>query len=165
MKNIKILCLILSVFLSSCGHSCDDSNNERSGLNQFSDRMLQWQGNQIVSYKLTYYIECLCINNTNEITVNNNEITKIEILTREGDLVREIPSEEYSEYYTINTFFEEIKKLNEVVDVLKVEYNSSLGYPTVIDVDPYSTRCDCNGRCSETVDDEYTYNIDIVINS
>lgn len=46
---------------------------------------------------------------------------------------------------------------------MTVSYDSSLGYPRIISVDPHARRCNCSGSCSEAVDDEYGYTIEVEV--
>ena len=161
----RIIFLFSCFLFGACDiiDDCIGSNKERSGLTQLSERQTQWQGNQINDYLLVYSVLCFCAVEQKEVTVTNGEISRVVIKNESGEFLREIPENEFADYYTVNSFYELIMEIDKTADKFSVEYDSSLGYPTTIDVDPYAQRCDCSGSCSEAVDDEYSYQISVIL--
>ena len=152
----------LSVWLlNGCAFDCGGTDRERSGVDQLSERSAQWQANKLQNYQLSYSLKCFCMVDTKEITVSNGAIVKVLIKSNTGTLVREVPESEFASYYTVTGLFNLIADKDKTVDRLTVEYDASLGYPTKIDVDPVSQRCDCKGTCSSAADDEFTYVVSV----
>ncbi|MDX1811328.1 MAG: DUF6174 domain-containing protein [Gammaproteobacteria bacterium] len=156
----------LCLLSSSCSiFDCSENDKERVGIDQLAERKTQWQGNQLSNYVLTYKQSCFCAAEINEVTITNGEVTAVVIKNSDGEPVRNVPADEFQNYYTVEKFFDFILEKNKSVDVLKVEYDSALGYPSYFFVDPHSHHCDCMGQCSDTIDDEYSYTISVTVNS
>lgn len=161
---IKIVYLIsVCILISSCDLICGDNDRQRSGFDLLTDRQTLWQENNIKDYVITYDVTCFCANEVKEVTVTNGTISNVVIKDHNGGILRQIPESEFAEYYTVTDLFNLIEDLNKTVDILKIQFDPTLGYPTTIEVDPHAERCDCTG-CSSVVDDEYTYNISISTN-
>jgi len=161
MKKTIILC-ILMLLLNACD-VCNDTT-ERSGIDQLNDRHQQWTTNSIDSYVLRYKVYCFCPIELTEITVTNGEISQIVFKNDIGEVTKTIPSDEYDQYHTVSGLFALIEDIDSSADKLLVEYDATLGFPTIIDVDPHASRCSCDGSCSDVSDDEYKYEISLVVN-
>jgi len=159
----QILIVVLLFVLNACGSNGTNTYaTQREGVEQLAQQEIQWRSNQISSYILKYYTLCFCSIDYKQVTVVDDEIVKVEIISHEGELLEEVLPQEYAQYYTIDDFFNKIQELDREVDVLSVAYDGNLSYPNMIQVDPYREHCDANGNCSGVVDDEYTYYIELV---
>lgn len=163
IANMKYLLFIISFLFLISACECRDTDQVRIGVAQLSVQRSQWQDNQLSNYTLTYRQSCFCTGGIHRITVTNGVISDVALVDDNGNVLMTIPAEEYVNYYTVDGLFDLVAKIDQSADKLSVEYDSVLGYPSVIDVDPVAYQCDCYGGCSETVDDEYRYDILSVI--
>lgn len=162
---MKLMLVSVLLLFSQVACDCGNSGKEQSGINQLPDRLVQWQGNQLSNYTIEYRESCFCPDRVSvEITVAENVITGIVEKDRNGEVVNTVAPIDYANYFTIEGFFEFISVQKDLVDKIAVEYDSALGYPAVINIDPQASSCSCGGGCSDVIDDEYSYAISVVIN-
>ncbi|MDH5327801.1 MAG: DUF6174 domain-containing protein [Gammaproteobacteria bacterium] len=114
----------------------------------------KWNGQRIRNYHIAENVGCFCpITHNVIIMVSDSVLIHVEPNTNLGEDPTQIALSLYSFYKTIDELFSEIDSaITNGVDNLTVEYDSDLGYPTFIDVDPISSG----------VDDEYSYKISLL---
>ena len=141
IKNLiaPVFSLFILVTLSACN---SDSNLEQKRLNQ---ALSKWQSYDLESYQITSRVSCFCAN-TDEVRliVENGEIQEA-YYTDSGDY---LTATELSYQKTVEEHFNLIQTaiLGDVAQ-LRIEYDETYGYPTVISVD-YD---------EQVADDEFVY--------
>lgn len=160
MNTPKYLIVLFPILLNSCILDCGDNGKLRKGTEELQTRQNRWESLQISSYTLIYNSFA---NNTtySQVSVIDGEITAVEIYSADGEFLNSISQSEFSSYYRVTDFFSLIENLDTYVDSLEITYDKTLGYPTTISVDPASEHCDCYGSCTDTIDDEYGYSIQL----
>ncbi len=158
MRHIIYVVIILAC--TGCDVFCDDGR-ERAGLNQLVERSEQWSALDYKNYTISY-LSCGQICTGQVITLSNNIVTEVRSTGSSGSETFFLPNSD-ARFNSVDAIFDFVRELNVSVDVLKVQYDSPFGYPSVISVDPEAMRTNCDGSGSDTVDDEYTYTIQVEI--
>lgn len=164
MKYIQIIAIISLLFLTSCSREdeCMQTYIQRDGIFELDSKEALWRDSGIRDYILEYDKQCYCIDAVpTRVTVVDNQIIKVEIMSWGEESYQEVEEAQYSEYLTIDDFFNKIKELNKSVDILNVEYDPTLGYPNKIEIDRHTMRCYCNGVCTDAIDDELNYTLKV----
>lgn len=157
-----MLILLLLFLASAC--DCTDNNTVRIGIDELTERQQQWQGNQLQNYQLRYSRQCFCPASITEITVEQGQITAAVEKNEQEQIIVTASAEQLQNYWDVDDFFSEISRLDrDGVSKLEVSYDSSLGYPTTIAIDPNGQQCSCAGGCTETSDDEYQYQLSLTL--
>jgi len=163
MKYIQIIVILSLFFLTSCNieEDCNQTYIQRDGVYELTTKEAFWRESQISDYILEYDAKCFCGVVPTKVTVVDNQISKVEIQPWGETSYQEVSQDQYSNYHTVDNFFNIIKELNKTVDILNIEYDTKLGYPTKIEIDHHTMRCDCDGICSDAIDDEITYYLEV----
>ena len=140
--------------LSGC-FICNEERT-RSGVSALNGNIQMWDAASIESYVLVYSIYGgllpPALIRTNRIVVSSGQISQVEVLDSNGNLVELVSADGYSDYFTVEGLFDEIVELNSTVKGLSVQYDQLYGVPSTIAVDP---NIDVDG-CGDVSDDEYT---------
>jgi len=150
-KRRKFLAVTALILLGGCHPFCDDDFTQRVGMDQFSERKEQWQNLAIDTYVLKITLQCFCFHPYYEVSVVDGEVVSVQRPTNNGGALANV-DEAFITFGTIDAAFEHILQQNESVDILKVGYDASLGYPTSIEIDPMTDRQYCDGSGSSTID-------------
>ncbi len=161
-KNFRVLLLSPLLILSGCNPFCEDDFKEREGLTQLSERQGQWDSLGYRDYVLSYTGSCFGCDGTVTVMIENGAIQNALQVNAQGQEAN-LPDVDTLSFTTVDSIFEYIDARDQSVDVLKVSYDSSLGYPSSVYVDHMTNRQYCDGSGSDTVDDEISYSFEIVL--
>lgn len=147
-----LLILLSALSLFSCNSIVDGRKGDNFGENQ-----ILWQKQNIENYSFEFRKLCYCggLYNPSTVVVRADTIHAV-LNTETEEPLRDPQTQElvfptYSEsFLTIDELFEVIKNAQGKADKLHAEYDRSLGYPTLVDID-YN---------KDMFDDEVTYQID-----
>lgn len=115
------------------------STSDRGDLN---DARARWERAEIRNYDFTLSLSCFCEGGGYAVSVRDRDIVTAEPLNGQSSGMQ-------AELAVEDLFDVIINALAEDVDVLEVEYDGGLGYPTLISIDYFT----------DAVDDEITYTI------
>jgi hypothetical protein len=139
VRSVVVGCVLL-------GSACDDPVSPE--ITALMSAEAQWHAAQPASnsYIIQQAVNCFCIDGGTvfEVTVTAGTITVVRRLPG----LEVVPVDQYARFRTIDQLFDEIRAaLKKDGVLLHVEYNSSMGYPTVVSLDPVRN----------AVDDEVAY--------
>lgn len=162
MKSVVKLFLIPAiVVLHLSGCSACDEDRSRVGLSSLNDNAERWNSLGINSYVLTYSENSSFLPPSffmsNRVVVESGEIVQVDILNSDGQVIEQVPSVNFSEYYLAENLFDEIRSLNSQVKDLEVQYSQETGLPSSVFVNP---NLGVDG-CGDVSDDEYTITVGV----
>ncbi|MBU1095230.1 MAG: hypothetical protein KKB34_02010 [Bacteroidetes bacterium] len=143
-RLINLILIICSLFLL---FYCDANPINSESLDLESAKA-KWNNKRIYSYTINEKVDCFCLNAGKffEITVSGNTINKV-VNIKNG---QELDPQYWSLFQTVDDLFLLIDSLNpESMAKFEVDYNKSLGYPSMLNLD-YS---------SQIADEEINYTL------
>jgi Family of unknown function (DUF6174) len=111
-------------------------------IHQLATARVRWASADIQSYHFEYNRVCFCLPEARGpavVTVRNGVVTDVELVQTNSVTGEPI----LAAFPTIDDLFDLIQRaIEEGWDVLEVEYDEALGYPTSLTVDPSTTTAD-----------------------
>lgn len=156
MRFFTLFIISLSVLttLTACSNCSEDRT--RIGLTTLNENLDKWNSFSIGTYVLTYsrngsFLPPSAFTST-RVLVESGEIAQVEILDNDGSVIEQVPQTNFSDYFSVESLFEEITLLDSTVKDLEVLYNQDNGLPSTVSVNP---NIGVDG-CGDVSDDEYT---------
>ncbi len=156
MKRYLVI-IALAAIVSGCGVSCY-VDRDRSGVDALEKNRQLWRKQNMENYVMLF--DGIFYSRV-RISVANGEIVLIQKVLGDGSIGDEVAEERYADYFIVDSLFTEIVRLDKEVDRLDVEFDPVLGYPSYVYVDREGLRCNCLGMCTDAIDDEHSYTVQL----
>jgi len=159
MRTLFVIFSLNFHVLTGCS-PCSEART-RVGVNVLNANIEKWDGINVNTYVLTYskiggQLSPSLVN-SNRVVVDSGAVSQIEVIDNNGAVVEQVEPDEFSQYFTVESLFEEIRSLNRSVKDLEVQYDEAIGIPSYISVDP---NLGVDG-CGDVSDDEYSISTQI----
>lgn len=153
MKNLFVLTILFGTLIG-----CSNQSEFDKRIKSLEESQAKWTATKAPTYSYEYRQACFCaylgqitvvVDNDSVVNVLNTETNEPVTIEIDGETVNILDA--YPEmFYTIDTFFDELKEAAKEADEMDMTFNSDYGYPADTYIDYYK----------EAIDDEISYHLD-----